>query len=207
MPPILPALAPRKGVTNIGALQGNFTPQAFTSGYHWAFAALAAFAAIGAVVAFEDLVALRDEILPRRKAGRGHRTQGERHLVPHFQPTRDPQALLEMRSRVVRPPGLVLGVADRPLDQGLDASDGRLCSRFAALVREGERLLVTALEHEALRLARLRLDLESLRRQLLEDGEGVVEHGVRFVETARAPRRPCKVGQRRARAEGPPRRA
>ncbi len=52
MPPILPALAPRKGVTNIGALQGNFTPQAFTSGYHWAFAALAAFAAIGAVVAF-----------------------------------------------------------------------------------------------------------------------------------------------------------
>src|SRR4029453_12956446 len=34
------------------AKAGNFTPQAFTSGYHWAFAALAAFAAAGAVLAF-----------------------------------------------------------------------------------------------------------------------------------------------------------
>jgi EmrB/QacA subfamily drug resistance transporter len=34
------------------AKSGHFTPQAFTSGYHWAFAALVAFAAIGAVAAF-----------------------------------------------------------------------------------------------------------------------------------------------------------
>jgi EmrB/QacA subfamily drug resistance transporter len=34
------------------AKAGHFTPQAFTSGYHWAFAALVAFAAIGAVLAF-----------------------------------------------------------------------------------------------------------------------------------------------------------
>jgi EmrB/QacA subfamily drug resistance transporter len=34
------------------AKHGNFTPQAFTTGYHWAFAALAAFAAVGAVLAF-----------------------------------------------------------------------------------------------------------------------------------------------------------
>ena len=31
---------------------GNFTPEAFLTGYHWAFAALALFAAIGAVTAF-----------------------------------------------------------------------------------------------------------------------------------------------------------
>jgi EmrB/QacA subfamily drug resistance transporter len=31
---------------------GNFTPQAFTTGYHWAFAALVAFAGVGAVAAF-----------------------------------------------------------------------------------------------------------------------------------------------------------
>jgi EmrB/QacA subfamily drug resistance transporter len=34
------------------AKAGHFTPQALTSGYHWAFAALVAFAAIGAVLAF-----------------------------------------------------------------------------------------------------------------------------------------------------------
>ena len=34
------------------AKAGNFTPEAFTSGYHWAFAALAAFAAAGAILAF-----------------------------------------------------------------------------------------------------------------------------------------------------------
>ena len=34
------------------AKAGHFTPQAFTTGYHWAFAALVVFAAIGAVVAF-----------------------------------------------------------------------------------------------------------------------------------------------------------
>jgi MFS family permease len=34
------------------ARSGNFTPEAFTSGYHWAFAALVAFAAVGAVAAF-----------------------------------------------------------------------------------------------------------------------------------------------------------
>jgi EmrB/QacA subfamily drug resistance transporter len=34
------------------AKSGNFTPEAFTSGYHWAFAALVAFAALGAVAAF-----------------------------------------------------------------------------------------------------------------------------------------------------------
>ncbi len=34
------------------AKSGHFTPAAFTSGYHWAFAALVAFAIIGAVAAF-----------------------------------------------------------------------------------------------------------------------------------------------------------
>ena len=34
------------------AKNGNFTPDAFLTGYHWAFAALALFAAIGAVTAF-----------------------------------------------------------------------------------------------------------------------------------------------------------
>ena len=34
------------------AKAGHFTPQAFTSGYHWAFAALVAFAAVGAAAAF-----------------------------------------------------------------------------------------------------------------------------------------------------------
>jgi hypothetical protein len=34
------------------AKSGHFTPQAYTSGYHWAFAALVAIAAVGAVVAF-----------------------------------------------------------------------------------------------------------------------------------------------------------
>ena len=34
------------------AKAGNFTLEAFTSGYHWAFAALAAFAAAGAILAF-----------------------------------------------------------------------------------------------------------------------------------------------------------
>ena len=34
------------------AKSGNFTPEAFTSGYRWAFAALVAFAAAGAVAAF-----------------------------------------------------------------------------------------------------------------------------------------------------------
>ncbi len=34
------------------AKAGNFTPQAYTSGYHWAFAALVAIAALGAVAAF-----------------------------------------------------------------------------------------------------------------------------------------------------------
>jgi EmrB/QacA subfamily drug resistance transporter len=34
------------------AKAGHFTPSAFTSGYHWAFAALVAFAGVGAAVAF-----------------------------------------------------------------------------------------------------------------------------------------------------------
>src|SRR4051812_29617727 len=34
------------------AKSGHFTPQAFTTGYHWAFAALVAFAAVGAALAF-----------------------------------------------------------------------------------------------------------------------------------------------------------
>jgi len=34
------------------AKAGHFTAQAFTSGYHWAFAALVAFAALGAAAAF-----------------------------------------------------------------------------------------------------------------------------------------------------------
>jgi EmrB/QacA subfamily drug resistance transporter len=34
------------------AKAGHFTPEAFTSGYHWAFAALVAIAAVGAVLAF-----------------------------------------------------------------------------------------------------------------------------------------------------------
>jgi EmrB/QacA subfamily drug resistance transporter len=34
------------------AKSGHFTPQAYTSGYHWAFAALVVIAAVGAVVAF-----------------------------------------------------------------------------------------------------------------------------------------------------------
>jgi EmrB/QacA subfamily drug resistance transporter len=34
------------------AKKGNFTPEAYTTGYHWAFAALVAIAAVGAVVAF-----------------------------------------------------------------------------------------------------------------------------------------------------------
>ena len=34
------------------AKSGHFTPQAFTTGYHWAFGALVAFAAAGAVLAF-----------------------------------------------------------------------------------------------------------------------------------------------------------
>ena len=34
------------------ARNGHFTPAAFTSGYHWAFAALAVFAVVGAVAAF-----------------------------------------------------------------------------------------------------------------------------------------------------------
>jgi EmrB/QacA subfamily drug resistance transporter len=34
------------------AKSGHFTPQAFTTGYHWAFAALVCFAAVGAVLAF-----------------------------------------------------------------------------------------------------------------------------------------------------------
>jgi sugar phosphate permease len=34
------------------AKSGHFTPQAYTSGYQWAFAALVAIAAVGAVAAF-----------------------------------------------------------------------------------------------------------------------------------------------------------
>jgi MFS family permease len=34
------------------AKAGHFTPEAFTTGYHWAFAALVAIAAVGAVLAF-----------------------------------------------------------------------------------------------------------------------------------------------------------
>jgi amino acid transporter len=34
------------------AKAGHFTPQAYTTGYHWAFGALVAFAAVGAVLAF-----------------------------------------------------------------------------------------------------------------------------------------------------------
>jgi EmrB/QacA subfamily drug resistance transporter len=41
------------------AKSGNFTPAAFTSGYHWAFAALVAFAAVGAVAAFVMLRGVR----------------------------------------------------------------------------------------------------------------------------------------------------
>src|SRR5438105_3173637 len=41
------------------AKSGNFTPAAFTSGYHWAFVALVAFAAVGAVAAFVLLRGVR----------------------------------------------------------------------------------------------------------------------------------------------------
>jgi EmrB/QacA subfamily drug resistance transporter len=41
------------------AKSGHFTPAAFTSGYHWAFAALAAFALVGAVAAFVLLRGIR----------------------------------------------------------------------------------------------------------------------------------------------------
>jgi EmrB/QacA subfamily drug resistance transporter len=41
------------------ARAGKFTPQAFTSGYHWGFAALVAFAAVGAVAAFVLLRGVR----------------------------------------------------------------------------------------------------------------------------------------------------
>jgi EmrB/QacA subfamily drug resistance transporter len=41
------------------AKSGHFTPQAFTSGYHWAFAALVAFAFAGAVAAFVLLRGVR----------------------------------------------------------------------------------------------------------------------------------------------------
>jgi len=48
------------------AKAGNFTPEAFTSGYHWAFAALVAFAAVGAVAAF---VFFRGAHAPEAEAG------------------------------------------------------------------------------------------------------------------------------------------
>jgi EmrB/QacA subfamily drug resistance transporter len=48
------------------AKSGNFTPEAFTSGYHWAFAALVAFAAVGAVAAF---VLFRGAHVPEGEAG------------------------------------------------------------------------------------------------------------------------------------------
>jgi EmrB/QacA subfamily drug resistance transporter len=47
------------------AKAGHFTPQAFTSGYHWAFAALVAFAAVGALLAF---VFFRDVHVPSSEA-------------------------------------------------------------------------------------------------------------------------------------------
>jgi EmrB/QacA subfamily drug resistance transporter len=47
------------------AKAGHFTPQAFTSGYHWAFAALVAFAAVGAALAF---VFFRDVHMPSSEA-------------------------------------------------------------------------------------------------------------------------------------------
>jgi EmrB/QacA subfamily drug resistance transporter len=43
------------------ARSGHFTPSAFTSGYHWAFVALAVFALIGAVAAF---ITIRGEPVP-----------------------------------------------------------------------------------------------------------------------------------------------
>jgi EmrB/QacA subfamily drug resistance transporter len=48
------------------AKSGNFTPEAFTSGYHWAFGALAAFALVAAVLAF---VLFRDTKVPAQEAG------------------------------------------------------------------------------------------------------------------------------------------
>jgi EmrB/QacA subfamily drug resistance transporter len=48
------------------AKSGNFTAEAFTSGYHWAFAALVAFAAAGAVAAF---IFFRGAHLPEEEAG------------------------------------------------------------------------------------------------------------------------------------------
>jgi MFS family permease len=47
------------------AKAGHFTPQAFTSGYHWAFAALVAFAGVGAAAAF---VFFRGAHLPEEDA-------------------------------------------------------------------------------------------------------------------------------------------
>jgi sugar phosphate permease len=41
------------------AKSGHFTPAAFTSGYHWAFAALVAFALVGAVASFVLLRGVR----------------------------------------------------------------------------------------------------------------------------------------------------
>jgi EmrB/QacA subfamily drug resistance transporter len=48
------------------AKAGRFTPQAFTSGYHWAFAALVAFAGAGAVAAF---VFFRGAHVPEAEGG------------------------------------------------------------------------------------------------------------------------------------------
>ena len=47
------------------AKAGNFTPAAYTSGYHWAFAALVAIAAVGAVSAF---VFFRGAHMPEEEA-------------------------------------------------------------------------------------------------------------------------------------------
>ncbi|HZQ63770.1 MAG TPA: hypothetical protein VFA66_00905, partial [Gaiellaceae bacterium] len=49
------------------AKSGNFTPEAYTSGYHWAFAALVAIAAVGAVAAF---VYFRGAHMPEQDAER-----------------------------------------------------------------------------------------------------------------------------------------
>src|SRR6266496_2183439 len=47
------------------AKAGHYTPQAFTSGYHWAFAALVAFATVGAILA---LIFFRGARVPAREA-------------------------------------------------------------------------------------------------------------------------------------------
>jgi hypothetical protein len=51
------------------AKSGHFTPTAFTSGYHWAFAALVAFALVGAAAAFVLLRGIRAPVPEAQPAG------------------------------------------------------------------------------------------------------------------------------------------